>query len=113
MFGRAAPLMGGTVAGIAEEARFRGYMQSAIEREHGPVAAIAVVSLVFAAIHFTHGAGSTLPRLPFYLAISAIHGLLTYRTGSILPALVIHAGGDALEYVAGWRWGVRHSAALI
>jgi membrane protease YdiL (CAAX protease family) len=108
-----ALLMSGAVAGIAEEAGFRGYMQSAIEREHGPVAAIAVVSLAFAAIHFTHGVGSTLPRLPYYLAISVIYGMLTYGTGSILPALVIHAGGDALEYLIVWRWGFRHPAPLI
>jgi membrane protease YdiL (CAAX protease family) len=105
--------MGGAVSGIAEEAGFRGYMQSAIEREHGPVVAIAVVSLAFAAIHFTHGVGSTLPRLPYYLTISVIYGMLTYRTGSILPALAIHAGGDALEYLIVWRWGVRHAAPLI
>ena len=79
------------MAGIAEEAGFRGYMQSAIEPKCGPVAAIAVVSFIFAAIHFTHGVGSTLPRLPYYLAISVIYGMLTYRTGSILPTLVIHA----------------------
>lgn len=107
-----ALLMSGVVAGIAEEAGFRGYMQSAIERQHGPRTAILVVSLVFAAIHFSHGAGSTLPRLPYYLAISVIYGVLTWRTGSILPALVIHAGGDALEYLVVWRWGV-HSAPLI
>src|ERR1035438_9182208 len=105
--------MGGAVSGIAEEAGFRGYMQSAIEREHGPVVAIAVVSLAFAAIHFTHGVGSTLPRLPYYLTISVIYGMLTYRTGSILPALVIHAGGDVLEYLVVWRWGAWHSAPLI
>ena len=108
-----ALLMGGAVAGICEEAGFRGYMQSAIERAYGPAAAIAVVSLVFAAIHFTHGVGSTLPRLPYYLAISVIYGLLTYRTGSILPALVIHSGGDALEYLVVWRWGLPHPAPLV
>ena len=108
-----ALLMGGAVAGIAEEAGFRGYMQSAIEREYGPAAAIAIVSCVFAAIHFTHGVNSTLPRLPYYLAISVIYGVLTYRTGSILPALAIHAGGDALEYLIVWRWGVPHAGPLI
>src|ERR1035441_5630433 len=82
-------LMGGAVAGIAEEAGFRGYMQSAIERIHGPVAAIAVVSLTFAAIHFTHGVGSKVSRLPYYLAISVIYGMLTYRTGSIPPAPLV------------------------
>ena len=106
-------LMGGMVAGIAEEAGFRGYMQSAVERSHGPAAAIAVVSFTFAAIHLSHGIGSTLPRLPYYLAISVIYGVLTYRTGSILPALVIHAGGDALEYLIVWRWGAWHPAPLL
>ena len=106
-------IMGGTVAGIAEEAGFRGYMQSAIEPKCGPVAAIAVVSFTFAAIHFTHGVGSTLPRLPYYLAISVIYGMLTYRTGSILPALVIHAGGDVMEYLIVWRWGAWHPAPLL
>jgi len=105
--------MSGAVAGIVEEAGFRGYMQSAIEPGHGPVAAIAIVSIVFAAIHFTHGVSSTLPRLPYYLALSVIYGILAYRTGSILPALVIHAGGDALEYVVVWRRGIRQAAPLI
>jgi len=105
--------MGGIVAGIAEEAGFRGYMQSAIERQYGPVVAIAIVSSIFAAIHFSHGFSRTLPRLPYYLAISVIYGVLTYRTGSILPALVIHAGGDALQYLAVWRWGVPQSGPLI
>ncbi|MGA2146426.1 MAG: type II CAAX endopeptidase family protein [Bryobacteraceae bacterium] len=109
----AAMLMAGMVSGIAEEAGFRGYMQSAIERQHGPVAAIAIVSLVFAAIHFSHGVSATLPRVPYLLAISVIYGAITYRTGSILPALVIHGGGDALEYLIAWRWGVPRAASLI
>jgi|SRR5271166_5488839 len=108
-----ALLMSGAVAGIAEEAGFRGYMQAAIERARGPVAAIAIVSIVFAAIHFTHGVGNTLPRLPYYLAISIIYGILAYRTGSILPGLVIHAAGDALEYIVVWQWGIRQAAPLI
>ena len=105
----------GAVAGIAEEAGFRGYMQSILERAYGPAVAIAIVSVVFAAIHFTHGVSTTLPRLPYYLAVSAIYGLLTYRTGSILPALTIHAGGDALEYLVVWQRGAARvqSTALL
>ena len=61
-----------------------------------------MVSLVFAAAHFTHGVPETLPRLPFYFAIGVIYGVLTYRTGSILPSLVIHAGGDVLEFLTAW-----------
>lgn len=95
-----ALIMGGALAGIVEEAAFRGYMQSMIERRHGPLISIGVVSLVFAAAHLTHGVAHTLPRVPFYIAISVIYGVLTYRTGSILPALVIHAGGDVLEFLS-------------
>jgi ABC-2 type transport system permease protein/sodium transport system permease protein len=101
-----ALLMSGIVAGFAEEAGFRGYMQSMIEREHGPVLAIAIVSIAFAAIHFSHGISYTLPRVPYYVAISVIYGVITYRTGSILPALLIHASGDALEYLIIWRSGI-------
>lgn len=107
-----ALLMSGAVAGIAEEAGFRGCMQSALERQLGPAAAIAIVSCAFAAIHFSHGAAHTLPRLPFYLATSAIYGVLAYRTGSILPGLAIHAGGDALEYLVAWRWSAQLSAPI-
>lgn len=101
-----ALVMSGVVAGFAEEAGFRGYMQSMLEREYGPVLAISIVSIAFAAIHFSHGIGSALPRVPYYLAVSAIYGVITYRTGSVLPALVIHAVGDALEYCVIWRWGI-------
>jgi uncharacterized protein len=97
-----ALVMGGAVAGIVEEAGFRGYMQSMIERSHGPVIAIGVVSFIFAAAHFGHGLAQTLPRLPFYFAIGVIYGVLTYRTGSILPALVIHAAGDVLDSLTAW-----------
>jgi len=97
-----ALVMGGAVAGIVEEAAFRGYMQSMIESKYGPVFAISVVSVVFAANHFGHGVAQTLPRLPFYFAVGVIYGVLTYRTGSILPALVIHAAGDVLEFLMTW-----------
>lgn len=105
-------LMGGAVSGIAEEAGFRGYMQSTLERNFQPTSAIAMVSVVFAAIHFSHGMAQTLPRLPYYFIISAIYGVLAYRTGSILPGLVIHASGDALQYVIGWRWRIQPSAPI-
>lgn len=101
-----ALLMSALVAGFAEEAGFRGYMQSMIERAHGPVLAIAIVSIAFAAIHLSHGINYILPRLPYYFVVSVIYGVITYRTGSILPALVIHAGGDALEYLIIWRSGI-------
>jgi membrane protease YdiL (CAAX protease family) len=88
-------VMSAAVAGIVEEASFRGYMQGPIERRHGPVIAILVTGIMFGAIHFTHPEVG-LVLLPFYIAASAVYGALAYLTNSILPSLVLHAGGNVL-----------------
>src|SRR6266536_581105 len=56
-------LMSATVAGISEEAGFRGYMQGPLERGYGPAAGIAITSFVFGLAHLTHGA--FLPAITF------------------------------------------------
>ncbi len=91
-------VMGSIVAGIAEEASFRGYMQSPIERRHGPVVAILVTGSLFGFAHFTHPE-VTLILMPYYLAVAAIYGALAYLTNSILPSVVLHAGGNVLGYM--------------
>jgi membrane protease YdiL (CAAX protease family) len=86
-------VMGSVVAGVVEEAAFRGYMQGPIERRHGPVIAILVTGILFGFAHFTHPE-VTLILMPFYLAVAAIYGTLAYLTNSILPSMVLHAGGN-------------------
>jgi membrane protease YdiL (CAAX protease family) len=98
-------VMASVVAGVVEEAAFRGYLQSPIERRHGPVAAIVIAGLVFGALHYTHHPASVLAMLPFYLAISAVYGAMAYFTGSIIPGLVLHAGGDVLSLTRLWITG--------
>ena len=91
------------VAGIVEEAAFRGYMQGSIERRHGPAVAILVVSLVFGFAHLTDWQPSmTLARMSFIVAASVVYGLLAHLVDSILPGLVIHATGDAIGI--SWIW---------
>ncbi|HET7607126.1 MAG TPA: hypothetical protein VFL84_00495, partial [Gammaproteobacteria bacterium] len=34
--------------------------------------------------------------LPYYIAVSAVYGGLTWAANSILPALVLHAAGDVV-----------------
>ena len=87
-------LMGSVVAGVAEEAALRGYMQRPIERRHGPVIAIAVTSTLFWLLHFNHQGFAQL--MPFYVAIGVTYGTMAYLTDSILPGVVLHAGGDAM-----------------
>lgn len=89
-------LMSAVVAGVVEEASFRGYMQGPIERRHGPVVAILVTGTLFGFLHFTHPE-VTLVLMPYFLAVAAVYGTLTYLTNSILPALFLHAGGNFLS----------------
>jgi len=91
-------LTSAAVAGIVEEVSFRGYMQGPIERRHGPLVAILVTGLVFGFVHFTHPE-VTLILMPYYLAVAAIYGALAYLTNSILPGLVLHAGGNVLGFI--------------
>ena len=86
-------LMSALVAGVVEETAFRGHMQRPIERRHGPVIAILVTGGLFGFAHFTHPE-VTLVLMPFYLALAAVYGTLAYLTDSILPSLVLHAGGN-------------------
>ncbi|HEX8726061.1 MAG TPA: CPBP family intramembrane glutamic endopeptidase [Gemmatimonadaceae bacterium] len=89
-------LMGALVAGVAEEIGFRGYMQRPLEQRYGPVAAILIVGVVFGLAHGSHTYW-TLALMPYYLAVAAVYGALAYLTNSIIPSLVLHAGGDALD----------------
>jgi membrane protease YdiL (CAAX protease family) len=82
-------------AGVVEEVAFRGYLISPIERRHGWVVAILVSGLMFFVAHLNH-AYVTLVHLPFFLAVSALHGLLVYFTRSIRPSIVLHTVADLL-----------------
>jgi membrane protease YdiL (CAAX protease family) len=84
------------VAGVMEEAAYRGYMLSPIERRHGWPTAILVTGLVFFADHHFGHAYATFAFLPFFLAVSTLHGILVYLTKSILPSVVLHAVADAV-----------------
>jgi membrane protease YdiL (CAAX protease family) len=91
----AALITGALVAGVVEEAAFRGYMQSQLER-FGPALAIVVTSVVFTLAHASHGLDLLVRMAPGYFTISVLWGLLAWRTGSILPGMALHAGGDML-----------------
>ena len=93
------------VAGVIEESGFRGYMQGPIERRHGVAVALLVSGTVFGLGHFTHHPALTLEMLPFYLAVSAVYGGLAYATNSILPGMLLHAGGDLWSMTRQWMTG--------
>jgi uncharacterized protein len=98
-------LMASLVAGAAEEAAFRGYMQGPLERRFGPVLGILLTGLVFAYGHYGHHPDHMLNMLPYYLTVSALWGTLAYLTRSILPGLALHVFGDVWVLTRQWLTG--------
>ncbi|HEV3098330.1 MAG TPA: CPBP family intramembrane glutamic endopeptidase [Candidatus Udaeobacter sp.] len=81
-------------AGVVEEAGFRGFLISPIQRRHGWTIAILISGIMFFLDHHLSHAYATLVFLPFFLAISAVHGLLVKYSGSIRPSVLLHALAD-------------------
>jgi membrane protease YdiL (CAAX protease family) len=94
-------LMAAPVASIIEEAAFRGYMQAPIERRYGLAVALLVTGTMFAVAHLDF----TLILWPYYVAVAAIYGTVTYLTKSILPAVVLHTGGNIYSNIDLWLHG--------
>jgi membrane protease YdiL (CAAX protease family) len=103
-------LMTAIVAGISEEAGFRGYMQAPLERRYGAAAAIAFTSAVFGLSHLTHGTFA--PAILFDTGWGVLYGMLAYWSGSIVPGIILHSAGDALGLVAAWQLAARTPAPL-
>ena len=97
--------MSSIVAGVTEESAFRGYMQGPIERRYGLLPAILVNGIAFGLLHFPNHPGDVLLMLPYYIAVSAVYGGLTWASNSILPALVMHSGGDIWSLGRLWLTG--------
>ena len=98
------------VAGVSEEAGFRGFMQRMMERRYGPAFAISVSSIVFGLAHVTHGL-RPLPLL-FDGLWGALYGILAYLSGSIIPGIILHSSLDFVEFLAVWK-GALASRPLI
>src|SRR5262245_55570196 len=97
--------MSSVVAGVTEEAAFRGYMQGPIERRYGLAIAILVNGTAFGLLHFPSHPADVWIMLPYYIAVSAAYGGLTWAANSILPALVLHSGGDVWSLSRLWLTG--------
>jgi membrane protease YdiL (CAAX protease family) len=81
-------------AGVVEEAGFRGFLISPIQRRHGWTIAILISGIMFFFDHHLSHAYATFVFLPFFLAISVVHGLLVKYSGSIRPSILLHALAD-------------------
>ena len=90
-------LLTAVLAGLVEEALFRGVILTGLRKHLSPAAAVLICALLFAVLHLSPW--RFLPQL----ALGCLLGWLTLRTGSCWPAAVAHAahnGGVLL--IAGW-----------
>jgi membrane protease YdiL (CAAX protease family) len=96
-------MMNAIVAGVAEEAAYRGYMQGMLERRFRATVAVALVTIVFTGLHLLGGT-KTLPLAIPVCATSIVLGALTAITQSIVPAMVVHVLADTVTLP--FEWGL-------
>jgi membrane protease YdiL (CAAX protease family) len=94
-------IMNTIVAGVAEEAAYRGYMQGMLERRLSAAAAVAVVTVVFTGVHLLGGIKIVPLAIPV-CATSIVLGALTAITQSIFPAIIVHVLADATTLPVEW-----------
>jgi membrane protease YdiL (CAAX protease family) len=93
-------LVGIVAAPLTEELAFRGYAMGLLRRHFGPISAIVISSLMFAAAHLTHGLYPT--KLIVYFLFGLGLAVIVWRTGSLVPAMVVHSFGDFVFFTAIW-----------
>ena len=87
-------------APVSEEIAFRGYAMGLLRREFGTVTALVIASVMFAAAHLNHGLYAQ--KLIVYLLAGLMLGVTALRSGSLLPAMVVHAFGDLVFFTTVW-----------
>jgi len=96
--GTSVPFLLATMAltpAVCEELLFRGYVHRQVERRLGPIWAVALVGVLFGLYHLQPTKALPLAVLGAWL------GFLTWTTGSIIPAVVVHFLNNALAVGAG------------
>jgi membrane protease YdiL (CAAX protease family) len=94
-------VMAAVVGGVTEEAGFRGYFQSLLERSYPAWVSIVVTALLLAPGHAATQ-GFAWPTFVFYLLVDAMLGTTAYLCNSILPGIVVHAAGLAMFFALIW-----------
>lgn len=88
-------LLGAVVlAAICEELLFRGLMLRLLQRGGGWAVPILVTSVLFAAFHLD--VVGFLPRT----LMGVYFGLLVWRSGSVMPAILAHGANNSLAFAA-------------
>jgi membrane protease YdiL (CAAX protease family) len=98
------------MAPIAEELFFRGFCFTALRRWLGLVPGALLTGLIFGGIHAGSADVVFLPPLAFLgMALCVLY----YRTGSLLPCMVLHAFNNALALGVSQNWDFPAVIALM
>lgn len=98
-----------TVAPLAEETLFRGYVFGALRNWRGPWPAAILTGIVFGAIHY--GSADKVFLVPLAIFGVALC-LVRERTGSLLPCIALHAINNALAFGVSEHWTAGQIALL-
>lgn len=86
-------IAGVIVAPIAEEIIFRGMITKLLLEEYRPTKAILISALIFGIIHFNPA------QIPVAIVLGVLFGWLYYKTGSIIPGIILHFINNAVAVV--------------
>jgi len=92
--------MASLVSPLTEEAAFRGYCQTILERRFSGLNAVAISSLLFALAHLTQG--FFWPKLLVYFFAGLVFGLPAYLSKSTLPTIPVHIMADLTFFALVW-----------
>ncbi len=90
---------------ICEEVLFRGYFQRQAERSHGIVWGIILSGVVFGLYHMRLTQAIPLSMLGVFMAY------LTWRTNSILPAMLVHLANNSFAAILG-KFATKEGATI-
>jgi membrane protease YdiL (CAAX protease family) len=76
-------------------------MQRTLERRFGIAPAILVSGLLWAGFHLNHTYFTEEPLLwpAIFVAVASILGTIAYRTDSVIPGIIVHAGFDSAYFL--------------
>jgi membrane protease YdiL (CAAX protease family) len=95
-------MMGSLVSPLSEEASFRGFFQSMLERDFRGPAAIAISSAFFAVGHLNHGV--LWPKQLAYFLGGVMLGTIAYLAKSIVPSIAVHILADLTFFAFVWPY---------
>ena len=93
-------IMASIAAPVAEEAAFRGYCWTILERQFRPVSVFMLSSLLFALAHFTQGLA--LAKLLVYFLGGLLFAGVAYAANSIWASIPVHAFADLVAFTLLW-----------